>query len=37
MKRIGINTPESTLPEAGATVLYALAKRVIESSKITTS
>ena len=28
--------PESILPDAGATVLYALAKRVIESNKITT-
>ena len=29
--------PVSTLPEEGITVLYARAKRVIESSKITTS
>ena len=29
--------PVNTLPDAGATVLYARARRVIESSKITTS
>ena len=29
--------PESTLPDAGETVLYARARRVIESKKITTS
>ena len=29
--------PLKTFPDAGCTVLYALAKRVIESSKITTS
>ncbi len=29
--------PESILPEAGATVLYARARRVMESSSITTS
>ena len=29
--------PDRILPDAGVTVLYALAKRVIESSKITTS
>ena len=29
--------PDNTLPEAGATVLYALASRVMESKTITTS
>ena len=29
--------PVSTLPDAGTTVLYARARRVIESSRITTS
>ena len=29
--------PESIFPDAGATVLYALAKRVMESKRITTS
>ena len=42
-KRLGLwsalasTPPESTLPDAGDTVLYARAKRVIESRKITTS
>ena len=29
--------PDNILPDAGATVLYALARRVIESNSITTS
>ena len=29
--------PDKTFPDAGETVLYALAKRVIESSNMTTS
>ena len=42
-KRLGLcralasTPPESTLPDAGEMVLYALANRVMESSRITTS
>ena len=36
-KALASTPPDNTLPEAGCTVLYALAKRVIESNKITTS
>ena len=36
-KALASTPPDKILPDAGATVLYALAKRVIESNRITTS